>query len=81
MQGGDMEGARNRLAQVAEQARAAGARGAEATARIFLGQILLALDEHALAAAELRTALGIAASLGDETAVAHVRSLLERAEI
>jgi tetratricopeptide (TPR) repeat protein len=80
MQGGDMEGAKNRLLRIAEQARAAGARGAEATTRIFLGQILLALEEHALAAAELRTALGIAESLGDETAVAHVHSLLERAE-
>ena len=64
---------------IAEQARAAAAPGPEASARIFLGQILLARGERALARAELLTALGIAEKLGDEGAAAHVRALLAQA--
>jgi hypothetical protein len=49
------------------------------SARILLGQILLARGARALARAELLTALGIAETLGDEGAAAHVRALLAQA--
>jgi tetratricopeptide (TPR) repeat protein len=76
---GDADAAFQALVEIAEQARAAAAPGPEASARIFLGQILLARGERALARAELLTALGIAEKLGDEGAAAHVRALLAQA--
>jgi hypothetical protein len=77
---GDADAACQALVQIAEEAHDAAAPGPEATARIFLAQILLARGERALARAELLTALGIAEELGDESAAAHVRALLAQTD-
>ncbi|MCC6559194.1 MAG: tetratricopeptide repeat protein, partial [Polyangiaceae bacterium] len=65
------------LARIADDARQAGAPGPEATARIFLGQVLAATNQRDQAATELRRALALAEELGDQDAAAHVRALLD----
>jgi len=77
---GDGDTALKYLVELAEEAHTKGAQAREASARIYLGQILLARGEHAFATAELLCALGIAEELGDERASAHIRALLGQAD-
>jgi tetratricopeptide (TPR) repeat protein len=76
---GDPGGAAVKVAALADEAREAGAEGAEATARILLAQLRLAVGDRDAAIVDLRRALEIAEQVGDENAVAHVRGLLEQA--
>ncbi|MFO0756499.1 MAG: hypothetical protein U0359_08420 [Byssovorax sp.] len=74
--GGDAPGAVRSLIQLAQAAKQAGALGPEASARILLGQILLANGQKDLGGAELAQALAIAEKLGDEGTAERIRALL-----
>jgi tetratricopeptide (TPR) repeat protein len=75
-QSGDPVGAARALLQLAAWAKQAGAPGPEASARILLGQILLANGQRELGVSELEQALAIAEKLGDEETAARIRDLL-----
>ena len=75
--GGDPGGAAVKVAELADQAKTSGAPGPEATARILLAQLRLALADRDGALADLRRALEIAEGIGDEDAASHVRQLIE----
>jgi tetratricopeptide (TPR) repeat protein len=79
-QDGDPLGAVRALIQLAEWAKGAAALGPEASARILLGQILLANDQKDLAVAELNQAVAIAEKLGDQDTAARIRDLLAGGE-
>lgn len=74
---GDVTGAVARIEKLADDAQDAEAHGAEATARIVLGQILQAAGDPSHAAVHLRRALVIAEQVGDQGAADHVRGMLE----
>ncbi len=73
---GDVDGATRALGKLADEAQEAGASGAEATARIVLGQILKAAGDAEMADTHLRRALAIAQQVGDEAAADHIRGML-----
>jgi tetratricopeptide (TPR) repeat protein len=77
---GDIAGATRGLGKLADDAQEAGATGAEATARIVLGQILQAAGDAEMAGTHLRRALAIAQQVGDEAATDHIRGMLGTAE-
>lgn len=79
-QDGDPLGAVRQLIQLAAWAKEAGALGPEASARILLGQILLANKQRDLAVAELSQAVAIAEKLGDLGTAARIRELLTGAD-
>ena len=76
---GDVKGASNALGKLADDAQEAGASGAEATARIVLGQILKAAGDAEMADTHLRRALAIAEQVGDDAATDHIRGMLAAA--
>lgn len=75
--GGDPGGAAAKVAELADQARDSDAPGPEATARILLAQLRLALGEREGALADLRRALELAEQIGDANAATHVRQLID----
>ncbi len=79
-QDGDPLGATRALIQLAGWAKEAKALGPEASARILLGQILLANDQRDLAVTELEQAIVIAEKLGDEGTASRIRELLAGAD-
>jgi tetratricopeptide (TPR) repeat protein len=78
-QAGDAPGAVASLEALAEEMERSADLGAEATARIVLGQILQATGQAEAAAVHLRRALTITEQVGDESAASHVRHMLDAA--
>jgi tetratricopeptide (TPR) repeat protein len=76
-QSGDVAGALALLEALADGTEKSGDLGAEATARIVLGQILQATGQADAAAVHLGLALTITEQVGDESAAAHVRRMLD----
>jgi tetratricopeptide (TPR) repeat protein len=79
-QHGDPDAACRALVQIAEQTHEESAYGLEANARIFLGQILLARGERAVAKTELLHALKLAEAHDEANAAEQIRALLVQVE-
>lgn len=73
----DPDGSFREISAIAAEAASAGEKGAEASARIVLGQIHFARHELDRAEAELRRAQSLARQVGDPNVVAHVAKLLD----